>query len=141
MSTTRVCLLICAAALLAVGTVSHSIERHAMQIAPLLVVAALIAKRDWVSLAAAALFAFWLLVVTLIWLYLLGIAQVITGDFSPIEIALTVLIGIACAVGLTLLPAALRKARLWIGLPVFAMTFAAQFAVLWASYELPGLQF
>jgi hypothetical protein len=46
------------------------------------------------------LFTFWLFVMGGIWLFLLGIAPVFTGRFAPIEIVLTVVIGLASAVGL-----------------------------------------
>ena len=44
--------------------------------------------------------AFWLFIMLLIWLYLLGIARVVTGHFTPAEVSLTVVIGLACVVGL-----------------------------------------
>lgn len=37
---------------------------------------------------------------TCIWLFLLGWARVLTGHFTPIEIAMTLVVGIACAIGL-----------------------------------------
>jgi hypothetical protein len=43
---------------------------------------------------------FWLLLMTLIWLFLLGWAHVITGTFSPTEIAMTVTVGVASIVGI-----------------------------------------
>lgn len=46
------------------------------------------------------LFTFWLFVMGGIWLFLLGIAPVFTGRFPPVEIVLTIVIGLASAVGL-----------------------------------------
>lgn len=43
---------------------------------------------------------FWLVIVVLIWLFLLGRARVVTGHFSTTEIAMTLIIGIACLIGL-----------------------------------------
>lgn len=35
-----------------------------------------------------------------IWLFLLGIARIVSGTFSPIEIAMTIVIGIASLLGI-----------------------------------------
>jgi hypothetical protein len=35
----------------------------------------------------------------LIWLFLLGWAHVISGHFSPVEIAMTLIVGVASAIG------------------------------------------
>jgi hypothetical protein len=37
---------------------------------------------------------------TFIWLFLLGWAWIITGHFSPTEIAMTLVIGAACSIGI-----------------------------------------
>jgi len=41
---------------------------------------------------------FWLLVMALIWAYLLGISTFFSGHFSPIEIAMTMIVGAASVV-------------------------------------------
>jgi hypothetical protein len=88
-------------ALLLVGLVSHTFIRHVIQIAPLVLALALGAYRPRLRAAAALpLFTFWLFVMGGIWLFLLGIAPVFTGRFPPVEIVLTIVIGIASAVGL-----------------------------------------
>ena len=35
-----------------------------------------------------------------IWLFLLGWARIVTGHFSPVEIAMTLVIGVACLFGI-----------------------------------------
>jgi hypothetical protein len=50
--------------------------------------------------AALPCLIFWLGIMTLIWLYLLGIARIVSGQFFPTEVAMTIVVGIACAVGL-----------------------------------------
>jgi hypothetical protein len=50
--------------------------------------------------AALPCLVFWLGIMILIWLYLLGIARIVSGYFSPPEIAMTIIVGIACLVGL-----------------------------------------
>jgi len=95
------CSLAVIAALLVVGAVSHGLLRHVVQTAPLWISVALGARRSsstkW---AALPCFLFWLLVMTAIWLFLLGWARIITGTFSPTEIAMTVIVGLASLVGI-----------------------------------------
>lgn len=87
--------------LLLVGIVSHTPIRHAIQVAPASVVLALaVARSPRARFAAIAVFVFWLSMMILIWLYLLGVSRVVTGTFTGIEIALTLAIGLASASGL-----------------------------------------
>jgi hypothetical protein len=46
------------------------------------------------------LFLFWLAIMIAIWLFLLGWARIVSGHFFPAEIAMTIVIGVACAGGL-----------------------------------------
>ena len=87
--------------LLIVGVVSSTLLRHTIQAAPLAVMLIVIRRRlTFAACASTPIFAIWLLVMLLIWLYLLGIATFFDGSFSPIEIALTVLIGGFSAAGI-----------------------------------------
>jgi hypothetical protein len=97
-------LVVLAVSLLLVGVVSGTVVRHAVQVVPAVIVLGL-GRRGWPRFAAMAVFAFWLLIMVLIWLYLLGITAVISGHFSAVEIVLTVVIGLASVVGIA---AALR---------------------------------
>ena len=83
------------AALLAEGVISHTPVRHVIQAAPaaLAVVIVLSGKGDGQRFASAV-FSIWVLIVLLIWLYLLGIANIINGTFSLAERALTVVMGV-----------------------------------------------
>src|SRR5262245_52885072 len=91
-------------ALLLVGLVSGTILRHAVQVLPALAATVVVVRQPvWSRFAAMAVFAFWLLIMLLIWLYLLGLANVISGRFAPVEVALTVVIGLACVAGLAAL--------------------------------------
>jgi hypothetical protein len=93
-------LAVIAVALMVVGVVSHTPMRHVVQIAPIILAIALWARRSPLAVVAAVpLFAFWLLVMGAIWLFLLGVARVLTGSFSPVEITLTVVIGAASLAG------------------------------------------
>ncbi|HXI87575.1 MAG TPA: hypothetical protein VNH64_08960 [Parvularculaceae bacterium] len=131
----RSCLLIAAAALLAVGVVSGTLVRHAVQIIPLLLVAFLSLRKAWASGAAAGIFAHWLAIMVMIWLFLLHIANVITGDYSSTEIAMTIVVGAASAIGGATGLAAARSGGILATAAAFAIAFALQFAFLYFSYE------
>lgn len=88
-------------ALLLVGIVSHTFIRHLIQIAPLALALGLGAYRPRLkAVVALPLFTSWLFLMAGIWLFLLGIAPVFRGSFSPVEVVLTIVIGLAAAVGL-----------------------------------------
>ena len=76
------CLVILAALVLGVGVGSHLVLRHVVQTAPLWVGVILGFRRSqstgWVTLP---LFLFWLLLMFIIWLYLLGIADLVSDIF------------------------------------------------------------
>jgi hypothetical protein len=102
------CLVALVVGLLLVGVVSGTPLRHVLQAAPALALLAARSRsraRAWTSFAALAVFVFWLAIMSLIWLYLLGLAQIVSGHFTRVEIALTLVIGGAAAAGLV---AALR---------------------------------
>ena len=95
------CCVVMIDALLVVGAVSHGVLRHIVQTSPLWIAVACAARRSgWCKWAALPCFVFWLLLMTSIWLFLLGWAQIVSGTFSPTEIAMTVLIGLAAVVGI-----------------------------------------
>jgi hypothetical protein len=97
------CCLAILIALYIVGAVSHGSLRHEVQTLPLwfTIVLGFNGKQlsRWCALPC---FAFWLFCMTLIWLFLLGWSHVLSGSFSPIEIAMTVIVGAASALGLVL---------------------------------------
>src|SRR5690349_13659134 len=90
------CLAILAALVLGVGVGSHLVLRHVVQTAPLWVGVVLGFRRSqstgWITLP---LFLFWFALMSVIWLYLLGIAHLINGSFSTLEIAMTIVVGLA----------------------------------------------
>jgi len=86
--------------LLAVGLVSHTPLRHVIQLLPAIAAFVAVARRAaWARFAAMPVFAFWLLIMVGIWLFLLGLARLITGHYSPGEVLLTALIGISSLAG------------------------------------------
>jgi hypothetical protein len=81
------------------------------------------------------LFAFWLLLMGGIWLFLLGIARVFPGTFSPAEITLTLIIGAASMAGLAV--AYRQKTSTAIATQVgTVLVFASlQFGAIWLSVQ------
>jgi len=95
------CCLVILAALYVVGAVSHGVLRHMVQTLPLWIPIALgLGRLDLAKWAAMPCMVFWLGIMVLIWLFLLHIARIVTGHYSPTEIAMTVVIGCACIAGL-----------------------------------------
>ena len=96
-----VCLVGIILSLLLVGVVSTTLLRHVIQIT--LVVAALVAvarRAKWGKYAALPILIFWFIIMLFIWLYLLGIARIVSGRFTPVEIVSTVMVGLCCLGGL-----------------------------------------
>lgn len=80
---------------------SGEVIRHVVQTSPLWIVVVLGVRRSGLSKwAALPCFVFWLLLMTAIWLFLLGWARIVTGTFSRTEIAMTVIVGLASLVGI-----------------------------------------
>jgi hypothetical protein len=122
------------ASLLAVGIVSHTPLRHLIQVSPAVaVLTATLLRAPWAAFAALPIFLFWLLIMVAIWLFLLGLARIVNGTFSPAEIGLTLAIGVSCLWGMF---AALRAPRSPGSLPrvIAAVVFAAlQVGAMWLS--------
>jgi hypothetical protein len=94
-------LAVVAGGLIVVGFVSGTILRHVIQIAPFVVAGGLLLRGSSLGVSAAApLFAFWLLIMAAIWLFLLGIARIFGGTFTPAEVTLTIIIGVGSMLGL-----------------------------------------
>ena len=88
-------------ALYVVGAVSNGSLRHEVQTLPLWIPIVLgFRQQAAAKWAAMPCFLIWLTLMTLIWLFLLGWARIITGHFSPIETVLTLIIGAASTAGL-----------------------------------------
>ncbi|HKQ87716.1 MAG TPA: hypothetical protein VJS43_13215 [Candidatus Acidoferrales bacterium] len=133
------CLAIILALVIGVGIPDRLVLRHIVQTLPLLPVIVLgFRSSNMVGWASLPLFLFWLLLMTLIWLYLLGVSHLINGHFSPLEIAMTLIVGAASLIGIG------AFWRLKSGLPalqavVLLVVFAAfQFACLRVSL-LPSI--
>jgi hypothetical protein len=114
-------------ALYVVGAVSHGSLRHEVQTLPLWFPIVLGFRRSLLSKwAALPCFLFWLGIMIFIWLFLLGWAQIVRGHFSPVEIAMTLLIGIACCCGLMVSLRWRTDVRLIQALAIFLLSAAFQ---------------
>ena len=95
------CVAVILALVCGVGIPDKLVLRHVVQTLPLWPAFILGVRRSrstgWVSLP---LFLFWLGLMALIWSYLLGVSHIINGHFSPLEIAMTVIVGLSSLIGI-----------------------------------------
>jgi hypothetical protein len=95
------CLAIIAALVLGVGLATHLVLRHIIQTAPLWIGVILGSRHSRATAwATIPLFMAWLILMALIWLYLLGISNLLSGHFAPIEIVMTIIVGAAAIAGI-----------------------------------------
>ena len=128
-----------AALILGVGIPNHMVLRHVVQTLPIWGVVILGARRSrvagWVGLPV---FVFWLVLMSLIWLYLLGLSHMLSGNFTRWEIAMTIVVGLTALIGIGTSVrfrsslSIVTRASMFIGLA------AIQFACLRISF-LPAL--
>jgi len=131
------CSLVILIALYVVGAVSHGSLRHEVQTLALWIpIVAGFNKREFARWCALPCFSFWLIVMALIWLFLLGIAHVFSGHFSPIEIAMTIVVGVASAGGVVL--CFLRARWSWLGAGLILIFAALQVVLMRVSF-LPAI--
>ena len=70
---------------------------------------------------------FWLAIMVAIWLFLLGWARIVTGRFFPTEVAMTIVIGLACVTGLVACLRWRTATRLSVAIATIAGMTALQF--------------
>ena len=121
-----------------VGIPDNLILRHIVQTLPLWFAVVLGARRSnstsWISLP---LFLFWLGIMALIWLYLLGLSRVVNGHFSPLEITMTIIVGLSSIVGISM-SYGLRSLSAIRALCLFVAFAALQFVCFRVSF-LPSI--
>lgn len=94
------CALAALVALYIVGAVSNGVLRHAVQTLPLWFPIAMgLRGREIAKWASLPCFLVWLSLMILIWLFLLGWSNLISGHFTPVEIILTLVVGGAAIAG------------------------------------------
>jgi hypothetical protein len=134
---------ICCAAIIAalyvVGLVSGTELRHVVQTAPIWIGVVLGFRGSpltrWIALP---FFLFWLLVAVLIWLFLLNIAHVISGTFTPPEVAMTVIMGAASVGGIGFAVKRQKRASIAGAVSAFLIGAVLQFVAFRVSI-LPGI--
>jgi hypothetical protein len=95
------CACVSLALVLGVGLASHTILRHVIQTLPCWALVAMGLRRSRVTAwAALPVFLFWLVICGLIWSYLLGISRIVSGHFSPVEMAMTIIVGLCAMIGI-----------------------------------------
>jgi hypothetical protein len=127
------------ALVLVVGSVSHGILRHLVQTAPSWLTVYLgFRRREMAKWTALPTYLFWLPLMMLIWGFLFGWTSILHGHFSPIEIAMTIVVAAACCIGIvkSLL---IRSSASWLtGLSVSIVVLALQFGAFILSLQ-PGI--
>jgi hypothetical protein len=130
------CLAIIFALVLGVGLASNLVLRHIVQTVPFWIGVVLGFRRSraatWVGLP---LFLFWLVLMALIWAYLLGISHLVSGHFSPIEIAMTIIVGAASIIGI----ACFVAFKSCLSLAARLSSFVALTAIQWVCFRLSFL--
>jgi hypothetical protein len=125
-----------AGALVVVGLVSGTLRIHLVQISPLLLVLALVSSPpQWWAAAAASVLSFWLVTMGGIWLFLLGLSRFLSGTFSPTEVALTGVIGVASLAGLVVANSKARNLSPITSVPIVLVATGLQSLALWLSYQ------
>jgi hypothetical protein len=133
------CTLLTILCLYVVGFESHGILRHIVQTAPLWVVVFLVKRESpWTKWTALPSFIFWLVLMTLIWLFLLGWAKVLSGTFTPMEIVMATIVGLCSIAGIVLALRIRTEIHPTKASAVFASTALIQFLVFRISF-LPAI--
>jgi hypothetical protein len=73
----------------------------------------------------------------LIWSWLLGLASVVTGEFSPVEVVLTIAIGLASLIGLVASPRVRVSGGFAVRAGAFLATAVLQIGAMWISLQSP----
>jgi hypothetical protein len=125
-------------ALYVVGAVSipPGSLRHEVQTLPLWIpIVAGFRGREIAKWAVLPCLLFWLTIMVFIWLFLLfllGWARIVTGRFFPTEVAMTIVVGLACVTGL----GASLRLRTSTTLPVAIATFAGMTALQFLAFRI-----
>src|SRR5260370_16527406 len=116
-------------ALLVVGAVSHGVLRHIVQTSPLWIAIVSGIRRSGLSKwAALPCFVFWFLLMSALWIFLLGSARFLSGTFSPTEIAMTMIVGLASIVGIVTAVRIRGGVSLWSATGIVLLVAALQLA-------------
>jgi hypothetical protein len=129
-----VCCLTMILALWIVGIASGEILRHLIQTLPIWIGVILgFRNSQWTKSAALPFFIFWAVIMTLIWLFLLGWSRIVKGHYSPTEIAMTIVIGVAAFVGMIFCARMKTQIKFIQAVAVFILTAPAQYVAMYVS--------
>jgi len=125
------------ASLLLVGIVSGTVVRHLLQVVPatILMIVRLRYQSSWWAASALAIHLFWSVIMVMIWLFLAGVAHVVTGRFTPAEVVLTGTIGVASIFGCALAVRNLRLTSWRASVTAFLIAAVTQIAAMWVSLQ------
>jgi hypothetical protein len=113
--------------------------RHIVQTAPLWIAIVLGARQSgWSKWAALPCLFFWLLLMIVIWLFLLGWARIVSGTFSSTEIVMTVIVGLASILGIVTAVRMRGSVRAWPATAMVLLVAALQVTALRLSL-LPAI--
>src|SRR5262245_28147299 len=132
------CLAGLALALLVVGAVSGTMLRHVVQILPILLALMLMYRRPALAAyAAIPVFVFWVGIVTLIWLFLLGLSRIANGHYTPVEILCTFVMAGCSLAGLVKAIAVGRPLSMIGRITVVVLFAVIQVGTMWISMLRP----
>jgi len=134
MKTIKLCIVGVVFSLLIVGVVSHTPIRHIIQLTPLLIVV-LFSKKPWIKYAAIAVLIFWLFIMSLIWLFLLGLSNIASGTYSLTEIIMTITIGISCVIGIISFFHIKSTSKILTNIGALIIFLLLQTAMMWTSLQ------
>jgi len=80
---------------------------------------------------------FWIFIVALIWLFLLGLSRIANGHYTLIEIVSTFLMAGFCVIGVTRTIPLGRDLSTLARAGMFVVFAAMQFAAMWVSFLKP----
>ena len=133
------CLAGLAASLILVGFISDTVARHVVQIIPSIFALGLTLRRPatgaWVAIP---IFVVWCAVIAAIWLYLLGLSDIVEGSYSALEVVLTIVIAVCSALGVAMSMRAGRTLPLTGRTTAFLGGLALQAASLILSFRFFG---
>lgn len=126
------------AALIVVGIDSGGIVRHILQTLPVWVAVVLGLRRSPLAKwAAIPVFLFWLVLMTLIWLYVLGLSTIANGTYDAVELSMTIVVAIAAIAGIAVAIFAPGGARRGTATMLFLAISAVQIGLMAVSLRPP----
>lgn len=126
------------AALIVVGIDSGGIVRHILQTLPVWAAVILGLRNSTLTKwAALPVFLFWLVLMTLIWLYVLGLSTIANGTYNAVELSMTFIVALAAITGIAAAIFAPGGARPGAAAMLFIAIAAVQIGLMAVSLKPP----